>query len=739
MNGHEANSKRRRDLSKRPDHVWDDLPVPSDPSTGHDLNATAEEVQSSIERELASNVGLRHAVLSQDSLAARNGTGPPAMEIPSMFIATRTSQSRDQYFLPMARTASKVSHSSQPGSNHGTSKPQTSTLPPLKKASGTSRASGRDQSQYTAERPSRQTSDRQRDYAMADVDGHSTLTAARSDGRALHGTRQAIQRTLTPIADRRPPSASRSHSSHNTDVLTSRSSSRNENRGNTNSESLVMDSTASGTRNKASSSVPPLGYTRPVNSNAKKVQENRPKSETGTYNPALLYPSKSTPVFNCYPNKSGKSSSVFDTPEYRALKLALEAKNKEVESLRVRCSQLNSQCNELIDINTHLVRSFGDARQGSGAGAEENRRVAGQDPDRVKGKSHNKAASIAILSDASINAGGDSLPSDDDDEIDAAEIGDAGATIFGDVWMPDLSYLPTSPQPLDVDFDGIVRAVWAINMQVPEKMIRRNFHENQAKFRAPDVVDMVIFKNGFILNNRFHAYESRGGSRIIKNLGEREWPEDLIAQYPAGGKIALSDQRDLLYDQYQTPVFPGVGIKTGKPDWVTGEQALSQNHGDRPEPERTLPRNPMQKMTVKDGQLHVENPTGFDKLRTMTVTAAARPISTEVISTDCTRSGLSSSKQCEPSKDFISLRIQSEDGMKMYLLKMLPTETIGRLRFYINMHRKNESITYRILSSVSRTYFSDDGATLVKCGLSPAAKLFLVPNAIALAVSRERK
>uniref|UniRef100_A0A8B9IRJ3 UBX domain-containing protein 11 n=1 Tax=Amazona collaria TaxID=241587 RepID=A0A8B9IRJ3_9PSIT len=78
-----------------------------------------------------------------------------------------------------------------------------------------------------------------------------------------------------------------------------------------------------------------------------------------------------------------------------------------------------------------------------------------------------------------------------------------------------------------------------------------------------------------------------------------------------------------------------------------------------------------------------------------------------------------------PAPDVCTLRIKSESGEQMYMVKMLFTETIGDLRQHLTHARGGDSDSYEIISTFPQRVYTDNSQSLQECGLTPNACLLL--------------
>uniref|UniRef100_A0A8C6IML4 UBX domain-containing protein 11 n=1 Tax=Melopsittacus undulatus TaxID=13146 RepID=A0A8C6IML4_MELUD len=78
-----------------------------------------------------------------------------------------------------------------------------------------------------------------------------------------------------------------------------------------------------------------------------------------------------------------------------------------------------------------------------------------------------------------------------------------------------------------------------------------------------------------------------------------------------------------------------------------------------------------------------------------------------------------------PAPGVCTLRIRSESGEQMYIIKMLFTETIGDLRQHLARARGGDFDSCEIISTFPKRVYSDNSQSLQECGLTSNACLLL--------------
>ncbi|KAJ8289312.1 hypothetical protein COCON_G00019710 [Conger conger] len=80
-----------------------------------------------------------------------------------------------------------------------------------------------------------------------------------------------------------------------------------------------------------------------------------------------------------------------------------------------------------------------------------------------------------------------------------------------------------------------------------------------------------------------------------------------------------------------------------------------------------------------------------------------------------------------PGDDVIVLKVRVEDGQS-FILRMLPSETVGQLRNYLDTHRGPGTEAYDIISTFPSCRYDNRSQTLRACGLTSNTTLLLRPH-----------
>uniref|UniRef100_H2Y6Q5 UBX domain-containing protein n=1 Tax=Ciona savignyi TaxID=51511 RepID=H2Y6Q5_CIOSA len=79
-------------------------------------------------------------------------------------------------------------------------------------------------------------------------------------------------------------------------------------------------------------------------------------------------------------------------------------------------------------------------------------------------------------------------------------------------------------------------------------------------------------------------------------------------------------------------------------------------------------------------------------------------------------------------RDITTIRVKSEDGSKVFIIKLKFSDTIQDLRNYINKQRPHHKVPYVIISTFPKQKHTNSKKSLQESGLVPNATLFLKPK-----------
>uniref|UniRef100_A0A3Q2DEA6 UBX domain-containing protein 11 n=1 Tax=Cyprinodon variegatus TaxID=28743 RepID=A0A3Q2DEA6_CYPVA len=195
----------------------------------------------------------------------------------------------------------------------------------------------------------------------------------------------------------------------------------------------------------------------------------------------------------------------------------------------------------------------------------------------------------------------------------------------------------------------------------------------------------------------FRSYQDQSTQRCMEDLMDGYFPSELQQRFPDGVPLEVCLKRLFLFGQMLTTdqflsKLPKVVVKAGNVIHIRSSMRRTLQVSLRPK--------------YCSSALHQNHPSSFIRVLLRLSAAAQRRSSTH--------------------QPLITLKLKSEDGNHIYVMKMSPSETVGQLRAYLDIHRGAGQPDYDIISAYPPCSFSDDGCTLQSCGLSSNATLLLL-------------
>uniref|UniRef100_A0A8C9G3Q8 UBX domain-containing protein 11 n=1 Tax=Pavo cristatus TaxID=9049 RepID=A0A8C9G3Q8_PAVCR len=191
----------------------------------------------------------------------------------------------------------------------------------------------------------------------------------------------------------------------------------------------------------------------------------------------------------------------------------------------------------------------------------------------------------------------------------------------------------------------------------------------------------------------FRSYEELSAQQCLQDIMDGYFPSEFQARYPDGVPLQVTDKRGVVFQERDLPgSFPGHGQ-------VVGHSKLSKAEEPTEIPGKFLH---LSRKCISQREELKPHWDGFltSRLETAEEAEASAP-------------------------DVCTLRIKSESGEQMYVIKMLFSETIGDLRQHLTHARGGDSDSYEIISTFPQRVYADNSRSLQECGLIPSASLLL--------------
>ncbi|XP_040507885.1 UBX domain-containing protein 11 isoform X2 [Gallus gallus] len=264
-----------------------------------------------------------------------------------------------------------------------------------------------------------------------------------------------------------------------------------------------------------------------------------------------------------------------------------------------------------------------------------------------------------------------------------------------------------------VDFDLILENVKSLNMLAGDCISHIEHTPGGARLRQPEPLPLTLYQNGIVmLDGPFRSYEELSVQQCLQDIMDGYFPSELQARYPDGVPL---QERDL------PGSFPGHGQVVGHSKLSKVEEP-AKIPGPKPSLEQFWNK-------YSKSSMHSEAMATRDTVGAMQQGSDGVWSSKEIVVGTPRLSvlqRLETSEEAEASApDVCTLRIKSESGEQMYVIKMLSSETIGDLRQHLAHARGGDSDSYEIISTFPQRVYADNSRSLQECGLIPNASLLL--------------
>ncbi|XP_048414134.1 UBX domain-containing protein 11 isoform X2 [Stegostoma tigrinum] len=305
--------------------------------------------------------------------------------------------------------------------------------------------------------------------------------------------------------------------------------------------------------------------------------------------------------------------------------------------------------------------------------------------------------------------------------------------------LPNPSELPSyrggaALEPFRMDFDLVLENIKDLNVLAGEGEARVEHITGGARLKRPDPVPLTLFKNGIVMfNGPFRSYDEPSTQHCMQDILDGYFPSELQNRYPEGVPFKVTDRRDLIFrDRQSRAEFPGMGqtVEGCYTPRVSKQQdcGVVKETSEIPGPKLSADQflNKLPKTIIRAGKVIDIRGDIRDILQVPPKPANENTILVETPTLAKLRERLALSEENDRTLRKVStLRIKSENGEKVYIVKMLFTETVGALRTYLDQNRGQQQIDYDIISTFPQQVYSDQSKTLKEYGLVPNAMLIL--------------
>ncbi|KAJ0047427.1 hypothetical protein NL108_001324 [Boleophthalmus pectinirostris] len=287
---------------------------------------------------------------------------------------------------------------------------------------------------------------------------------------------------------------------------------------------------------------------------------------------------------------------------------------------------------------------------------------------------------------------------------------------FKGLWTP-------SGAPADrrfhFNFDLVLEKIQELNILAGEGETYIQTTTTGAQLAQQEPVELWLYQNGIVMfDGPFRTYREQKTQQFMQDLMDGYFPSELQERFPDGVPFEVHDRRNEQFiPKQQKKTFPGHGHVIRKNNGKNSFNAAPEGGKKLGQGERAG-----QVMTIREG---LEGALQVTRSKQGSSDAHYRNLVT-FVDTPALQS-FQAKSQCRESS-VITLKIRSEDGDHIYMLKMNCSETIGHVRQYLDKHREGDMSSYDIVSVSPRCSFDDDSQTIRACGLTANTSLLLRPR-----------
>ncbi|KAM9806362.1 UBX domain-containing protein 11 [Syngnathus typhle] len=287
-------------------------------------------------------------------------------------------------------------------------------------------------------------------------------------------------------------------------------------------------------------------------------------------------------------------------------------------------------------------------------------------------------------------------------------------------------------QNFHMDFDLVIQTIKELNVLAGEAFVQTT--PKGAQLARNDPVQLKLYSNGIVMfNGPFRSYQENSTQQCMQDLMEGYFPSELQSRFPDGVPFEVHDRRE---EEFVLRVprdkFPGRGQAMREKKEELTNRLNSPNRLNSQFPAKMLSTNRRQnnlpKLAVKAGRVIDVRDSGQTALQGLSDThdsSSAIIVDTPALQAMKDRKHTVTSERPSSPRNIITLKVKSEDGDRIYVLKMRLSETVGHLRQHLDTHRGHNLAGYEIISAYPQCHYQDDRQTLGSCGLTTNVTLLL--------------
>ncbi|XP_029958239.1 UBX domain-containing protein 11 [Salarias fasciatus] len=277
-----------------------------------------------------------------------------------------------------------------------------------------------------------------------------------------------------------------------------------------------------------------------------------------------------------------------------------------------------------------------------------------------------------------------------------------------------------------VNFDLVVQSIRELNILAGEGESFVRTTAGRAQLAQKEPIQLSLYSNGILMfDGPFRSYRDLSTQQCVTDLMDGYFPSELQDRFPDGAPFEVHDRRDEEFiPTLPMEQFPGEGqaVRGEKPQSASTVSYKLPGLWLNSRADQFLDKLP--KVVVKRGRvIKIREPIRA-MLQGVSDVQSSGSSSVVLLQTPALQEVTARYHQ-SPLNDIITLKVRSEDGDQVYIVKMRLSETVGHLRKYLDQHRgRGFPPAYDIISAHPQRRY-DDAHTLQSYGLTTNTTLLL--------------
>uniref|UniRef100_T1J3W0 UBX domain-containing protein 11 n=1 Tax=Strigamia maritima TaxID=126957 RepID=T1J3W0_STRMM len=276
------------------------------------------------------------------------------------------------------------------------------------------------------------------------------------------------------------------------------------------------------------------------------------------------------------------------------------------------------------------------------------------------------------------------------------------------LWKPDSSV--STNKEFHVDYDLVVGNIKELNILAGDGKSQIDVTSGSAKLKTIEPIPLTLYANGILMfAGPFRPFTDTRTRDCIQDFMDGFYPSELQPLYPEGVPFKVSDKRHVVYRGNKIP-FTGVGMHLFGDE--TSEQEtdpdmkecllVTSDFTSRPSSTRRFLEK-LPKVVINSGKL-------FNIRDSIAHTIQDPPkINNKIVNVPTPASKRNNGQKSK--RRTISIRVKSEAGTEVYLLKLYVDDTFADMCKYLDSCRPDSS-EYEIISLCPYKVFNNKNATL---------------------------